>query len=720
MSHGLVGYTGSGMADNFNKLSDADLDRAKQTESLRRGVRRGSFSGIPSTSVLRKKSTSDGGGSGGGSKARRQSRIDPLLLWTKLHVRYAGQEKAAISTATGHVQRGTFTALLGPAGSGKTTLLQCLAGRLPSDVSVTGSAAVRGKPMDSERMKTMSSYVADEDLFLPHLETLESLFFVARMRVRTAKMSDGALTDLCMLLLEELGLADKANVMVGGELSGGLNVRGLSDGQRRRLSLGCGLVSKPTLIFADEPTSGLDASSSLSVMQVMHDLAANANLGIICTAHRPRHAVWQMFDQVCLLSEGRSCYFGPASGCVPWFTSLGYLLEDVVMTGNPADTCVDLISINHYKAPELFGKNTMLDDDDVKAAANAFDAAHRSQISIQVLAVMGEEPERFAMDRAVEKSVEKWLGVAGFYDSWDSVLDFARQYRVLTKRTMESHTRNKGNALARNVLMNVVAVIAAGVFGNQHRRSIKLGKIGDYVGEDLTSYYGGLFSWLVFTALMAYVPIGCIQYDRTFFLKERKAGLYSTAAWYCAYMSVETYIITTCSLSCGILYAQLMGFVRCWSVAVRPFGLQLMCQLKYAVYFGAICNGLSLLFSQILMLSVAVSRNLNVAFMMAMGVFLHGFITSGFPVDLGNLNPEARWLQYTSVFHYPYDACQRMLLGNENATDQGFEMPMKHAVIFDIVVMYGSWALLHIPTFYAFVYWSDRADERYSPEPSSK
>ena len=224
----------------------------------------------------------------------------------------------------------------------------------------------------------------------------------------------------------------------------------------------------------------------------------------------------------------------------------------------------------------------------------------------------------------------------------------------------------------------------------------------------------------------------------TALLKERKAGLYSTAAWYCAYMSVETFIITNCSLSCGILYAQLMGFVRCWSVAVRPFGLQILCQLKFAVYFGAICNGLSLLFSQILMLSVAITRNLNAAFIIAMGVFIQGFITSGFPVDLTSMNPDATWLQYTcasaaspvlsvvprkktlvppprSVFHYPYDACQRMLLGDDYAADQGFVWPKRSAIAFDLVVMYGAWLFLHIPTFYAFVFWQDRSDENYDP-----
>ena len=116
-AHGLVGYDKGMMANKFSSMDDEALERAKQTESLRRGVRRGSFSGIPHTSVLRKTSTET-------SKARRASKINPLLLWTKLHIRYAGQERAAISTATGHVQRGTFTALLGPAGSGKTTLLQ--------------------------------------------------------------------------------------------------------------------------------------------------------------------------------------------------------------------------------------------------------------------------------------------------------------------------------------------------------------------------------------------------------------------------------------------------------------------------------------------------------------------------------------------------------------------------------------------------------------------
>ena len=56
-----------------------------------------------------------------------------------------------------------------------------------------------------------------------------------------------------------------------------------------------------------------------------------------------------------------------------------------------------------------------------------------------------------------------------------------------------------------------------------------------------------------------------------------------------------------------------------------------------------------------------------------------------------------------------------MLLGDDYAADQGFLWPKRNAIAFDLVVMYGAWALLHIPTFYAFVYWQDRGNGTYDP-----
>jgi ATP-binding cassette subfamily G (WHITE) protein 2 len=97
---------------------------------------------------------------------------------------------------------------------------------------------------------------------------------------------------------------------VGGLLPGGLTVRGISGGEKRRLSIACGCVGAPRIIALDEPTSGLDANAALVVMQCMARLAAQQRI-VISSIHQPRASIWDLFTKVQVLSEGRMLYFGP-------------------------------------------------------------------------------------------------------------------------------------------------------------------------------------------------------------------------------------------------------------------------------------------------------------------------------------------------------------------------------------------------------------------------
>lgn len=89
-------------------------------------------------------------------------------------------------------------------------------------------------------------------------------------------------------------------VQVGGQLPGGIHLRGLSGGERRRLSIAVGVVSAPSIIFLDEPTSGLDSFAALNVMQYMKSMAELKGHTIVASIHQPRIGIWNMFNKVCI------------------------------------------------------------------------------------------------------------------------------------------------------------------------------------------------------------------------------------------------------------------------------------------------------------------------------------------------------------------------------------------------------------------------------------
>jgi ABC-type multidrug transport system ATPase subunit len=84
---------------------------------------------------------------------------------------------------------------------------------------------------------------------------------------------------------------------VGGTLPGGIILRGLSGGERKRLSIANGIMSTPCIVFLDEPTSGLDSFAALSVMSYMRTMAGSGQT-VVSSIHQPRAAIWALFDTV--------------------------------------------------------------------------------------------------------------------------------------------------------------------------------------------------------------------------------------------------------------------------------------------------------------------------------------------------------------------------------------------------------------------------------------
>ena len=114
-----------------------------------------------------------------------------------------------------------------------------------------------------------------------------------------------------MRVVAQLGLGHAVNTKVGGP-----DVRGLSGGERRRVSIGLQIVKSPSLLFLDEPTSGLDAHTSAKLVSSLRDLA-NEGRTVVATIHQPSAALFEQFDRLVLLSAGKTVFSGTRTAALP-------------------------------------------------------------------------------------------------------------------------------------------------------------------------------------------------------------------------------------------------------------------------------------------------------------------------------------------------------------------------------------------------------------------
>lgn len=249
------------------------------------------------------------------------------------------QQRILLDNLHGEAKPGRLLAICGPSGSGKTTLLNSLAGQLPYDkrLSLEGHLAYLSGNTPVPPSHIRSGFVAQEDLFYSQLTVRETLLMTAELRATTPSTAQERQATVDNII-RRLGLAKCADSLIGDA-----KTRGLSGGEKKRLSIACELVAAPQLIMADEPTSGLDAFGAQQVMQTLKDLAS-AGHTVCASVHQPRSSIFAMFDDLCLLAEGKLLYFGPAADAIEHFSGLGYPCPEHY---NPAEFLADLVAIDH-------------------------------------------------------------------------------------------------------------------------------------------------------------------------------------------------------------------------------------------------------------------------------------------------------------------------------------------------------------------------------------
>jgi ABC-type multidrug transport system ATPase subunit len=228
--------------------------------------------------------------------------------------------KAILKDVSEEICSGSLLAIMGPSGSGKSTLLSLLA-LTPNNGKGTGNVTLNGHKIDSAILRQYCAFMPQDDHLWPFLTCRETLSFAADFFLSKSSAERSAEVDR---LIRELGLEKCANTLCGNQF-----LKGLSGGQKRRLSLAIALMKQPVVLFLDEPTSGLDSASAASFVAFLKYYAQQHGVAVVCTIHQPSTAIFTRFDGTILLSNGRVAYSGPTCDLARYFK------EDVGSTAPP-------------------------------------------------------------------------------------------------------------------------------------------------------------------------------------------------------------------------------------------------------------------------------------------------------------------------------------------------------------------------------------------------
>ncbi|EAS02340.1 ABC-type transport system protein (macronuclear) [Tetrahymena thermophila SB210] len=236
-------------------------------------------------------------------------------------------KRVILNNLSGYFGKG-LNAILGSSGAGKTSFLNILAKRIQNtkEIQLTGSVKVNGAQYTYEYFNKFAGYVMQDDYLLPTLTVKEYFQFAADLRLTCSEEEKKTKVNQ---IIKQLNLGRCQNSRIGDILS-----KGISGGERKRVSIGLELLGEPQVLFLDEPTSGLDSFTSYLIIKNLKDLSIQFNKTIVFTIHQPSSDIWNLFDKITLLAEGQFIYQGPREQIINYFSKIGFACP---VYNNPAD-----------------------------------------------------------------------------------------------------------------------------------------------------------------------------------------------------------------------------------------------------------------------------------------------------------------------------------------------------------------------------------------------
>ncbi|KAL0399738.1 UNVERIFIED_CONTAM: ABC transporter G family member 10 [Sesamum radiatum] len=506
---------------------------------------------------------------------------------------------------------GELTAIAGPSGAGKTTLLEVLAGTIPT-CGVSGRVLVNDMRMNAAHFRRVSGYVTQDEALFPHLTVEETLMYSARLRLHVGR--DKARSRVHSLL-RELGLEHIAGVRIGSESS-----RGISGGERRRVSIGVDLVHDPVVLLLDEPTSGLDSASALHIVLLLKSMAKNQGKTIVLTIHQPGFRILDLIDKVILLSNGVVLHSGSLDLLAECLKSVGYCIPQ------------------HVNALEF--------------AMEVTENLHKEENLIKIESCDEQDRDETLNQLAEAKKI--------FYCNSPY-----KEVVILSQRFCKNIFRTKQLFAAKTIESLLTGIVLGTIFINAFDNSKKT-KMQNQLG-----FFAFTLTFLMSTTTEA-LPI--FLQERRILMRETSRGAYRVSS----YIIANTLVFLPFLLIVTLLYTSSVY----WLVGLRR-------NVDGFLYFSLVIWLVALTANSFVACFSTLVPDFITGMSFIYGVMGSFFLFSGYFISKDSVPTYWKFMQYLSLFKYPYEC----LMINEFGGEKGKLRCIEGSE--DGCLVYGNQFLMH-------------------------
>ena len=514
-------------------------------------------------------------------------------------------QKIILNNLNGYFSHGKLTGIIGPSGAGKTSLIELLSGQSKTGI-VTGNLFLNGNPSDINIMKKISGFVFQDDIILKTMTVKEALYMSALLRLPET-ISNEEKENKVNEMISLLHLENCKDTIVGDSLS-----KGISGGERKRLSVGMEMITNPSIIFLDEPTSGLDTYSAYSLMNNLKYLT-NTGRTVISTIHQPSSDILRLFDDIIILNKGKIIYLGEVNNLVNYFSSIGYKCPEYT---NPSD----FIFMN------ILNPITFNFDNKINNNNNLKSVEEKDKYILESFTKSGMEKTILDKCNLINNNKIKLSEKSHKYKP-----SLCLQLKFLLKRHLKNLIRNK-SILRTKIGQSIGLGLIIGLTFLNIPGSDAKAQVQDRNGSLFISSFSQVLLPIIGT-------LALFSLERPIILREISSGYYNSLSYYLSKMIIEIPLqIIITFITCTIIY-WLCLFQKTFK--------------KYIIFVGIVLLG-SLCGLSIGTAIATASKNVNLALQIAPFCIIPLILFSGLLINCDSIPPYFTWIQYISPVRYMY------------------------------------------------------------------